>query len=170
MFVLMDWQACFLSISQDLSLSVFVYISLSATWHRSWICPLTWATPSLRDSCSICSTSNIIVLCRGKQSWIREQVQVTVVLQRMSADPLKEQLETLLADDSRATIPTEVHSSIKKIVDALKDESGVQDVSLGRQVWIQLINFYILYNFLAYFIRYYIFLYNFALTLLSPCV
>ena len=52
----------------------------------------------------------------------------------MSPDPLKEQLETLLADESAAITPTKVSPGIERIVKALQDQAGIQDVSLGRQV------------------------------------
>lgn len=56
----------------------------------------------------------------------------------MEPDPLLERLDTVLGEDSEKLgfVPTELPPGVEDILEALKSQTGVESISLGRQVCI----------------------------------
>ena len=59
-------------------------------------------------------------------------------IQRMEPDPLLERLDTVLGEDSEKLgfVPTELPPGVEDILEALKSQTGVESISLGRQAGI----------------------------------
>ena len=55
----------------------------------------------------------------------------------MEPDPLLERLDTVLGEDSEKLgfVPTDLPPAVEDILEALKSQTGVDSISLGRQVY-----------------------------------